>query len=103
MLIIGFPAAGRRNNDSGGLNNGGSNGYYWSSSPNSSGSTNGGNLNFNSGGSVNPQNNYNRANGLIVRCVSELREGSKDKNVCASFLQIESVARLLKCALPQSD
>lgn len=58
-------------NDSGSFNNVTSNGFYWSSSPNGSGSNNGGNLNFNSSGGINPQNNYNRSNGLSVRCVSE--------------------------------
>lgn len=66
-----FPAAGRRMNDSGSFNNVTSNGFYWSSSPNASGSNNGGNLNFNSNGNINPQNNYKRSYGLSVRCVSE--------------------------------
>lgn len=66
-----FPAAGRRMNNSGSFNNVTSNGFYWSSSPNSSGSNNGGNLNFNSSGGINPQNNYKRSYGLSVRCVSE--------------------------------
>ncbi|WP_455593076.1 hypothetical protein [Bacteroides sp.] len=65
-----FPAAGLRNNSNGGLNNSPGNGYYWSSSRYDA--TNGGNLNFNSNGTVNPRNNNNRANGFSVRCVSVL-------------------------------
>ena len=59
-----LPAAGNFNGTS--YNNGGSNGNYWSSTLNSS--TNGRNLNFNSG-NVNPQNNNNRYNGFSVRAV----------------------------------
>ena len=68
-----FPASGFRwgDGDAGKLANGGSQGNYWSSSTNSSTSNNAGQLNFNSG-NINPQNNNNRANGLSVRCVSEL-------------------------------
>ena len=76
-----FPASGLRDRTNGGLNNSPSNGYYWSSSPNSSGSTNGGNLNFNNSGTVNPQNNNNRANGFSVRCVSEVT-GKKNCVLC---------------------
>lgn len=54
-------------NAHGSLNNVGSNGNYWSAGPYST--TNGYNLNFNSG-SVNPTNNNNRANGFSVRSVS---------------------------------
>jgi len=59
-----FPCSGNGNGTS--WNNRGSNGNYWASSLNSS--TNGRNLNFNSGG-VNPQNNNNRFNGFTVRAV----------------------------------
>lgn len=59
-----FPAAGNYNGTS--LNNSGSNGYYWSSSWYNS--SNGYNLNFNSG-NVNPQNNNNRYYGFSVRAV----------------------------------
>ena len=62
-----LPAAGNRNNSNGQLNNRGNNGYYWSSTYNST--TNGYNLNFNSG-STNINNN-NRSNGFSVRCVAE--------------------------------
>lgn len=69
---IWFPAAGGRNNSTGAVYNASSNGNYWSSSPYDTG-TNGGYLNFNKDGGVNPRNNTNRANGLSVRCVSEFR------------------------------
>ena len=71
-LEIWFPAAGGRNNSTGAVYNASSNGNYWSSSPYDTG-TNGGYLNFNKDGGVNPRNNTNRANGLSVRCVSEFR------------------------------
>ncbi len=69
---IWFPAAGGRNNSTGAVYNASTNGNYWSSSPYDTG-TNGGYLNFNKDGGVNPRNNTNRANGLSVRCVSEFR------------------------------
>ena len=59
-----FPCSGNGNGSS--WNNRGSNGNYWASSLNSS--TNGRNLNFNSGG-VNPQNTNNRFNGFTGRAV----------------------------------
>ena len=59
-------AGGNRNRENGGVNNVGSNGNYWSAASNSA--TNSYNLNFNSG-TVNPQNNNNRANGFSVRPV----------------------------------
>ena len=60
-------AAGYLNNTNGLLNNRGTNGYYWSSSQNSS--TNGWNLNFNSGNSN--MNNNNKAYGFSVRCLRD--------------------------------
>ena len=65
-LLLSSLAAGYRNNSSGGINNVGSNGNYWLASSNSQ--ANAYNLNFNSG-TVNPQNNNNRANGFAVRPV----------------------------------
>ena len=63
-----FPAVGYRNNTSGTLNNAGQNGNYWSSVAYDS--NNAYNLNFNSS-NVNPQNNWNKRNGLSVRCVRQ--------------------------------
>ncbi|WP_455593078.1 hypothetical protein [Bacteroides sp.] len=77
-----FPASGWRNNSSGGLDGSPSNGRYWSSSPYASGNNNGGNLNFNNGGTVNARNNNNRANGFSVRCVSELELRNEKRVVC---------------------
>lgn len=64
-----LPAAGNWNGMS--LNNRGTNGNYWSSTFNNA--TNAYNLNFNSG-TVNPQNNNNRNNGLTLRAVQHLSE-----------------------------
>ena len=50
------------------MNNEWNNGYYWSASPYNT--TNGYNLNFNSG-NANPQNNNQRGSGYPVRCVQE--------------------------------
>ena len=63
-----FPAAGYRNNSNGGLNYAGSYGFYWYGSPRSA--TSGYCLNFNST-YLNTSNNYGRAYGFSVRCVSE--------------------------------
>lgn len=68
LLLLVHCATGNRNSNSGLPGNLGSNGNYWSSSPSST--TNGYNLNFNSG-AVNPQNSNNRANGFSARCVAE--------------------------------
>ena len=78
-------------------------------------------MNFNNNSNVNPRNNTNRANGLSVRCVSELRKlfWFKDKRCRyenldvnqggvrhlftvhrTGFLQIGSMVRLLNDALP---
>ena len=65
--LLQLPAAGFRNNSNGSLGNVGTNGNYWSSTING---TNVYNLNFDSGDYN--TNNWNRANGLSVRCVSEL-------------------------------
>ena len=58
---------GNRNRTSSSVNNVGSNGNYWSATVNNA--NNAYNLNFNTSGTVNPQNNNNRANGFGVRCV----------------------------------
>lgn len=57
---------GNRNNSTGAVNNVAANGNYWSSEVNDA---NGLNLNFNSGTTLYPRNNNNRANGFGVRCV----------------------------------
>ena len=75
-----FPASGNRNGT--GLNNRGSNGNYWSSSLQSS--TNGYNLNFNSGG-VNPANNNNRFNGFSVRAVQHSSKSAFNPSTISSF------------------
>lgn len=72
VIVAWFPGVGYRLNTDGTLGYVGSRGHYWSSSINASGSTNGGYINFNSDGTLNPVNNTNRANGFAVRCVSEL-------------------------------
>ena len=65
--LLQLPAAGIRNNNNGSLNNVGTNGYYWSSTISG---TSAYDLYFNSDDYN--TNNPNRANGLSVRCVSEL-------------------------------
>ena len=64
-------ASGYRNFPTGALAAVGTDGDYWSSAP-QSGSTNAGNLGFNSG-IVNPLNSNNRAFGFTVRCVQHLQ------------------------------
>ncbi|MBQ3305871.1 hypothetical protein IJH02_00310 [Candidatus Saccharibacteria bacterium] len=52
----------------GSVNNPSDNANYWSSTANSE--VNAYNLNFNSDGNFNPQNNNNKYNGFAVRCVA---------------------------------
>ena len=67
--LLQLPAAGLRNNNNGSLSNVGTVGYYWSSTING---TNAWNLYFDSGYYNTDDNDWTRANGLSVRCVSEL-------------------------------
>lgn len=85
IAMHGVPAAGLRNNNAT-LVNASSNGYYWSSSPHGGNPERGGNLNFNNNGNVNPQNNNNRANGMSVRCVSEVTR--KKSNLFYAYLYL---------------
>ncbi|NBK80116.1 hypothetical protein D5272_16440 [bacterium D16-76] len=50
----------------------GNNGVYWSSTPNSN-SGNAYELNFNGTSNINPSDNWNRNNGLSVRCLCSAR------------------------------
>jgi uncharacterized protein (TIGR02145 family) len=62
-----LPAAGSRSSSNGALSSRGSVGYYWSSTEN--GTSNAGNLNFNSSGAY--TSNNLRAFGYTVRCIAE--------------------------------
>ncbi|MDE5708016.1 MAG: hypothetical protein K2I32_00970 [Alistipes sp.] len=70
--MLRLSASGYRTWTSGALTNVGAQGLCWSSSP-QSGSTNAGDVNFNST-NVNPLNSDNRAYGFTVRCVQHLHE-----------------------------
>ena len=67
-----FLAGGIVNQNTNLFNNAGNNGIYWSSTPNSNG-TSAYDLYFNGTTNINPSDNYNRQNGLSVRCLYPAR------------------------------
>ena len=69
--IIWYPASGCRDDSSVSLSFVSLNGFYWSCSPVESNSSQAYRMYFYYNGSVDPSDNYNRANGYPVRCLQE--------------------------------